>query len=126
MSDHVLINEVIPTHTEEYYRELDKRKVSTTKGPPRDPETYRYLVGLDHLDDEDGLTYKVTWIDKVKGYIVAYRRLVTPRASDTREELVPIHIADILSTVQKGLCGDSRRGLATCHAQHSGTSVSAD
>jgi hypothetical protein len=90
-SVHVLFNEVIPTHTEEYYRELDKLKVSTTEEPPRDPETYRYLVGL----HQDGLTYKVTRIDKVKGYIVAYRRLVTPRASDTREALVPIHIADI-------------------------------
>jgi hypothetical protein len=49
-------------------------------------------VGLDHLDDKDSLTYKVTRIDKVKGYIVAYRRLVTPRASDTREEFVPVHI----------------------------------
>jgi hypothetical protein len=49
----------------------------------------------DHLDDEGGLNYKVTRIDKVKGYIVAYQRLVTPRASDTREELVPVHIADI-------------------------------
>jgi hypothetical protein len=89
-------------------------------------------VGLDHLDDEDGLTYKVTRIDKVKGYIEAYRRLVTPRDSDTREELVPIHIFDIcgmtddLVQSRKGLCGDSRRGLATCYAQHSGTSVSAD
>jgi hypothetical protein len=34
-------------------------------------------------------------VEQVKGHIVAYRRLVTPRASDTREELVPIHIADI-------------------------------
>jgi heme-binding NEAT domain protein len=52
-------------------------------------------VGLDHLDNEDGLTYKVTRVERLKGYIVAYRRLVTPRASDTREELVSVHIADI-------------------------------
>jgi hypothetical protein len=95
-SVHVLCNEVIPNPTDEYYRELQRLNVVTAEGPPRDPATYQYLVGLDHLDDEDGLTYKVTRIDKVKGYIiVAYRRLVTRRASDTREEMVPIHIADI-------------------------------
>jgi hypothetical protein len=94
-SVHVLFNEVIPNPTDEYYRELQRLTVVTAEGPPRDPATYQYLVGLDHLDDEDGLSYKVTRIDKVKGYIVAYRRLVTPRASDTREELVPVHVADI-------------------------------
>jgi hypothetical protein len=95
-SVHVLFNEVIPNPTDEYYRELQRLNVVTAEGSPRDPATYQYLVGLDHLDDEDGLTYnKVIRIDKVKGYIVTYRRLVTPRASDTREELVPIHIADI-------------------------------
>jgi hypothetical protein len=94
-SVHVLFNEVIPNPTDEYHRELQRLNVVTAERPPRDPATYQYLVGLDHLDDEDGLTYKVTRIYKVKGYIVAYRRLVTPRASDTHEALVPIHIADI-------------------------------
>jgi hypothetical protein len=90
-SVHVIFNEVIPNPTDEYYRELQRLKIVTAEGRPRDPATYQYLVGLDHLDDEDGLTYK-----QLKGYIiVAYRRLVTPRASDTREELVPVHIADI-------------------------------
>jgi hypothetical protein len=87
----VIFNEVIPNPTDEYYRELQRLKI-VTAGPPRDPATYQYL---DHLDDEDGLTYKVTRVEQLKGYIVAYRRLVTPRASDTREELVPVHIADI-------------------------------
>jgi hypothetical protein len=52
-SVHVIFNEVIPTPTEEYYRELHRLKVVTADEPPCDPETYRYLVGLDHLDDED-------------------------------------------------------------------------
>jgi hypothetical protein len=68
-SVHVIFNEVIPTPTEEYYRELHRLKVVTAEGHPRDPETYQYLVGLDHLDDGDGLTYKVTRVEQVKGNI---------------------------------------------------------
>jgi hypothetical protein len=94
-SVHVIFNEVIPNPTDEYYREFQRLKIVTAEGPARDPATYQYLVGFDHLDDEDGLTYRVTRVEALKGYIVAYRRLVTPRASDTREELVPVHIADI-------------------------------
>jgi hypothetical protein len=88
-SVHVLFNKVIPKPTDEYYRELQRLKIVTSEGTPRDPATYQYLVGLNHLDDEDGWTYNVTRVDQVKGCIVAYRRLVTPRASDTREELLP-------------------------------------
>ena len=119
----MIFNEVIPNPTEDYYRELQKHKVVVAEGPPRDPATYGYLVGLDHLDDEDGLTYRVTRIAKANGYIVAYRRLVTPRASDTREELVPVHIADICRMTEdlvhskKALAatpdGDSRPAVRT-------------
>jgi hypothetical protein len=71
-SAYIFFNEVIPSPTDEYYRELQRLKIVMVVEPPRDPATYQYLTGLDHLDDED-----------------------TPHASDTRDELVPVHIADI-------------------------------
>jgi hypothetical protein len=111
-SVHVIFNEVIPNRTDENYRELQWLKIVTAEGPPRDPATYQYLVGLDHLDDEDGLTYKVTQVEQLKGYIVAYRRLVTPRASDSRRACTRSYCGHMSHderpcTSQKGLCSDS-------------------
>ncbi len=55
---------------------------------------YDYLIGKQHIDDEDGLLYQVTRIGERRGVIVAWRGLVTASGKIT-ESRVPIHIYDI-------------------------------
>jgi hypothetical protein len=62
----------------------------------KDPADYQYLIGQHHLDDEDGLVYETTRVVVRKGFIVAYRRLITSGEFKPREESTPIHIADIV------------------------------
>ena len=61
----------------------------------QDPSTFQSLVGTHHIDDEDGLVYETTRVVTRKGFIVAYRRLVTSEETKPREEATPIHIADV-------------------------------
>ena len=43
----------------------------------KDPTDFQFLVETHHLDDEDGLVYETTRVVVQRGFIVAYRRLVT-------------------------------------------------
>jgi hypothetical protein len=92
---HVIFNEVIPSHTDEYWSEMTKLQVKVDP-VAREVNDYVYLVGVHHLDDEDGLVYVTTRVVNQRGYIVGFRKLVTPDGQKTREEKVPIHIADIV------------------------------
>ena len=55
---------------------------------------YDYLIGKQHIDDEDGLLYQVTRIGERRGVIVAWSGLVTA-SGKIAEGRVPIHIFDI-------------------------------
>jgi hypothetical protein len=92
---HVIFNEVIPSHTDDYWSEMTKLQVKVDP-VARELTDYTYLVGVNHLDDEDGLVYVTTRVINQRGYIVGFRKLVTPDGQKTREEKVPIHIADIV------------------------------
>jgi len=94
VSVHVVFNEVIPDPTSEYFSELEQLKIEVAT-TPQDPSHYDFLVGTTHIDDEDGLVYETTRVVVRKGFIVAFRRLVTEDGIKTREEATPIHIADI-------------------------------
>jgi hypothetical protein len=94
VSVHVIFNEIIPDPTAEYFSELEKLKIEGASDA-KDPADYSFLVGTQHLDDEDGLLYETTRVVVQKGVIVAYRRLVTSAGVKPREETTPIHIADV-------------------------------
>jgi hypothetical protein len=95
VSVHVVFNEIIPDSTSDYFAELDRLKIDVAS-EEKDPASYSHLVGTHHLDDEDGLVYETTRVVVRKGYIVAFRRLVTDSELKPREEATPIHIADIV------------------------------
>ena len=61
----------------------------------KDPADFQFLVGTQHLDDEDGLMYETTRVVVQRGFLVAYRRLVTSGDSKPCEEATPIHVADV-------------------------------
>jgi hypothetical protein len=94
VSVHVVFNEVIPDPTAEYFSELEQLKIEVAS-ESKDPADYQFLVGTQHIDDEDGLVYETTRVVVRKGYIVAFRRLVTSGEVQPREESTPIHIADV-------------------------------
>ena len=95
-SVHVVFNEIIPDPTAEYFSELEKLTIEVAS-ESKDPSEYDFLVGLNHLDDEDGLMYMTTRVVVSRGFIVAYRRLLnTTTGARPREEKVPIHIADVV------------------------------
>jgi hypothetical protein len=93
-SVHVIINEIIPDPTAEYFTELVKLKIEVAS-ECQDPSHFQSLVGTHHIDDEDGLVYETTRVVTRKGFIVAFRRLVTSEETKPREEATPIHIADV-------------------------------
>jgi hypothetical protein len=95
VSVHVIFNEIIPDPTAEYFSELEKLNIKVADDS-KDPADYQYLIGQHHLDDEDGLVYETTRVVVRKGFIVAYRRLITSGEFKPREESTPIHIADIV------------------------------
>ena len=65
-------------------------------GEGRTVQSYQYLLGTRHKDDEDGLTYKVKRVAVSReGWIVGYRSLVTASGVINRKEKVSVHIADI-------------------------------
>jgi hypothetical protein len=54
VSVHVVFNEVIPDLTADYFSELEKLKIEEAPDSQR-LEDYDYVVGIHHIDDEDGL-----------------------------------------------------------------------
>jgi hypothetical protein len=50
------------------------------------PGHFQSLVGTHHIDEEDGLVYETTRVVTRKGFIVAFRRLVTSEETKPREE----------------------------------------
>ncbi len=94
VSVHVVFNEIIPDPTAEYFSELEQLKIEVASNP-QDPSHYDFLVGTKHIDDEDGLVYETTRVVVRKGFIVAFRRLVTSAGAQPREEATPIHVADV-------------------------------
>ena len=89
---HVIFNEVITDPTAEYFSELERLRVKEDS-VAKSAADFQFLVGQQHLDDEDGLIYVTTRVVEQQGYIVAYRRLRTCHGDKTREEKVPIHVA---------------------------------
>ena len=53
MSAHVVFNEP----TDEYFPELELLKVDVASECRNYPADYQFLVGMQHIDDEDGLVY---------------------------------------------------------------------
>ena len=92
-----MFNEVVPAPPAGYHAELEElARVQVLPGEGRTVESYQYLLKTRHRDDEDGLTYEVTRLAVSReGWIVGYRSLVTPAGVVSREEKVPVHIADI-------------------------------
>ena len=61
----------------------------------RDPGGYQVFVGMQYIDVENGLVYETMRVTIRKGYIVAYRRLVTTPDCKPREESTLIYVADV-------------------------------
>ena len=59
VSVHVVFNEIIPDPSAEYISELERLKIEVAS-ESRDPKDYQFLVGLQHIDDEDDLVYVTT------------------------------------------------------------------
>jgi hypothetical protein len=96
VSVHVIVDEVSLSPSDDYLAELTRLQVDVAPGEPQAVSLYEYLIGTTHVDDEDHLRYEITRLGvSKKGHIVGYRRLVTPAGSGTKEESVPIHIADL-------------------------------
>ena len=56
---------------------------------------FQYLIDTYHLDDEDGLMYKVLRVGKHRGYIVAWRQLVLTDGTLDKESKRPVHIKNV-------------------------------
>ena len=54
MSVHVVFNEIIPDLSAKYFSELERLKIEVAS-ESRDTKAYQFLVGLQHIDNEDGL-----------------------------------------------------------------------
>ena len=61
----------------------------------KDSTDFQFLVGTQHLDDEDGLVYETMRVVVERGFIVAYGRLVTSGDSKPRKEDTPTRVADV-------------------------------
>jgi hypothetical protein len=72
---HVIINEVIPQYTQEYVAELEAhlKAVAVKTGPTATLHDYEFLKSTCHLDDEDGLVYRVTRVAVIQGDIAIHR-----------------------------------------------------
>ena len=95
ISGHVFFNECVPPADKRYFKEINEifRENETT----RTVESFKYLIGLAHVDPDDGLTYVTTQIKLRKGLIAAYRGLVDDSGDTTRLIQLddPIHAADV-------------------------------
>ena len=58
-SAHVIFNEIIPDPTAEYFSELKRLQVKGDSEATSAAD-FQFLVGQQHLDDEDGLIYVTT------------------------------------------------------------------
>jgi hypothetical protein len=94
VSVHVVFNEAIPDPTAEFFSELEQLKIEVASNL-QDPSHYNFLVGRKHIDDEDGLVYETAHVVVRKGFIVAFLRQVTSAGVHPREEITPIHVADV-------------------------------
>ena len=71
---------------------------------------FQYLIGTYHLDDEDGLLYKVTRVGIYKGYVVCWRKLVLSDGTLHKEDKRSLHAQDVADLTD--LTGDSLSGMA--------------
>ena len=96
----VSFDEDIPTHTQSYFAELhiQSHVIDVTNADkPEAVEDYHYLIGTDHIDDEDGTEYRVTRIVNHNGYIVAFRTSLLLNGTPNKwEDDIPIHVKDIV------------------------------
>jgi hypothetical protein len=114
VSVHVLTDEVSPDINDDYLAELTRLQISDTAPLAQEAKTFAYLVGTRHKDDEDGLSYEITRIAESKdGYLCGYRRLVTPAGTATKEETVPIHVADLARLTEDLQLGESSASALT-------------
>ena len=64
-----VLNEVIPTYSEEYFQELNKVLFETLKIPST-VKNFVHLIGINYIDDESGLEFETTRIAIYQGLIV--------------------------------------------------------
>ena len=74
----VMFNEILPAQSVGYRMELEElARVKVLPVEGRTVQSYQYLLGTKHKDDEDGLTYEVTRVAVSReGWIVGYPILV--------------------------------------------------
>jgi hypothetical protein len=73
-SIHMLFDENIPACDADYFTEFD-RSIIKVNPDEHAVSDYAYLVGTHHMDE--GMLYVVTYVITRKGYIVAYRALIS-------------------------------------------------
>jgi hypothetical protein len=73
VSVRVILNEIIPDPTAEYFSELEKLHIAVAEDS-KVPFDYQYNIGTPHSDYKDGLVYETTPVVVRKGFIVAFRR----------------------------------------------------
>ena len=81
----MLFIESKPNPTDKYFAELELLKIDMAS-EFREPAESQTLVWMQHFDDEDGFVNETTRVTVRKGYIVAYRRLMTTADFNPREE----------------------------------------
>ena len=88
---------MLPAPPTGYHAELEElARIKVAPVEDRTVQSYYYLLNTCHSDDEDNLLYQVTRLAISKeGWIVGYRGLVTKAGIVSREEKVPIHVADL-------------------------------
>ena len=91
-SVHILFDENIPARNADYFAAFDASivKINPDEHAVSD---YTYLVGTHHIDE--GMLYVVTRVITRKGYIVAYRALITGGRA-MLEDKQSIHVADVV------------------------------
>jgi hypothetical protein len=88
---HILFDENMPARDADYFTEFDRSiiKINPDEHAVTD---YAYLVGTHHMDE--GMLHVVTRVITRKGYIVAYRALITGGRTQL-EDKQSIHVADV-------------------------------
>ena len=96
----ISFDEDIPSHAESYFSELhlkDHLINVSDASKPKCVEDFQYLIGTQHIDDENGTKYEVTRVLNQNGYIVAFRSPILLSGKRNRyEDETPIHIEDIV------------------------------
>ena len=80
VSVHVVFNEVIANHTDEYFADLERLKIVVASESPHSAD-YQFLVVMQHIYDVDGLVYETNACDNPQGLycgIVGWRLQRTP------------------------------------------------